>query len=288
MLPEALNRKFGIEFEYRFPGLGNTPEGVADAIRHIVPVSYPTEDYYNDDDDDDDVYDPDDVRLGRADVWTLGHDSGGVEVRTPPSTHRDWAKIGQVLDVIRPHGRWSRENGTHIHMDATDCSNKDRMSFVHWWVSLESLFMTMVHRSRRQNGYCYPLESVLFTQERDWNYEQWRVIREQMFNEQRYNWILSRLGRQAITPQTYHNTIEVRLHHATLNRMRIKQWIWTMQVLLWHAKHTTLSRHDVDNIRALPNAEKMNILSGIIIQHAGSRRSKKIINHLNERVVRYA
>lgn len=273
MLPAAFRRKFGIEFEYGFRNIDE--DGVANLIS--------------------------DVTGGRAQYgweespsfWTISHDSGGLEVRTPVMDNGRWGEIKQVLGVLRPHGYWRSSCGTHVHLDASDLDVDQRMTMVHWWVALESLMMSLVHNSRRANCYCPSINGLVFGDLYRENTgsefrSRWNGVREQFFNQRRYLWVLQAIGRTSIAPYTAYDTIEIRLHHATLNYTRIKHWMRLMQLLVWHSKHTSLTEPEVFELRGLSDTEKLGIVAGIVRAYAGQNRSAKIMNHLNQRLVKYA
>lgn len=114
------------------------------------------------------------------------------------------SKILQVLenayDVLMSIDADVNEScGLHVHLDAR---NRDKEVLYHNLVKCQSLLFNMVPKERRDNRYCFPQKTT------EW---------EKAYHEHY----------AAINKNSYfkHKTIEVRMHHGTLEIAQIKNWV---------------------------------------------------------------
>jgi len=208
-MTKVFSRPFGIEFEFGVDGY-DYASNVADQVCDFVE-SY---------------------RFTGRRGWYAHEDCGGVELKTPPSTYRDWKEIHKTANtVFREYDGHDSDTelGTHIHMDISDLTNDRRLQWYHMWSMYEPLMFNMVERYRRSHMYCenvfhtHPYNATLSNSNM---YMVERFIREGLAR-----------GRMSITPLSRHGTTEIRIHHCTTSVSEIKNWIELLQVMLHASRH---------------------------------------------------
>ena len=125
--------------------------------------------------------------------------NGAEFVTVPASGDRFEALIrGACADLLRAGGRVNGRCGLHLHFDLTDSTETKRRRVWRAWRAVEGVMMLCVGQSRRSNHFCQPVGAYT--------------------SHDRY---------QALNLQSAyrrHQTVEVRLHHGTLNADRIIKW----------------------------------------------------------------
>lgn len=97
----------------------------------------------------------------------------------------------------------NRTCGFHVHLDMRESTPEQRGRIQWWWRTFEPMFYSMVAPSRRTSRFCYPVG--LHETDRDW--------------------VSSRYHGLNITAYNQHGTYEARLHHGTVNKQKITNWI---------------------------------------------------------------
>lgn len=236
-----LSGTFGIELEF-----GSTSYTVQDRYREIalaaVRSEYPTATLSS---------------SSSPNTWASHHEMGsGYEVTTPALTWRRWTRAKRVVDNLRNTRGLILNNsyGTHVHFGVENlrASSEEIRNLQWFWWQHQAVIYQMVKSSRRGSSYCSRLvrppsvdvENRRATITRQVN----AVLRRNGITRtlsSGYYWgtVLSELG---LTQQTYdnnrdrykslnvsgigngRNTLEVRLHHGTLDSSEIEEWVELM------------------------------------------------------------
>lgn len=96
--------------------------------------------------------------------------------------------------------------GLHVHLDAR---SRNFIKMAKNFYSAQELLYSVVNDSRRDNDYCYPLSFDKY---------------EFFVNNGGHTGHLSRTGIN-LTSYSKHKTIEIRIHHGSLNAVDVLQWI---------------------------------------------------------------
>ena len=116
--------------------------------------------------------------------------------------------LKRVLNTInKAGGKVNKSCGLHVHFDMR---NRDPEQSYYKFYNMQSILRKLTPESRRSNQYCKPSESS---------------FRQQVKESRKYSAInVETLGR--------HNTIEIRMHHGTLDEDVMFNWIDTLICIL--------------------------------------------------------
>lgn len=113
---------------------------------------------------------------------------------------------------------WScdRSCGYHLHIDVRDLDNEQRKRIYYAYRVTQDLWHRFVNSNRIEgNCYCLPIKfSAQEIERNDWN----DCIYDAENQDGRYTWC-------NIVAFENHGTIEIRLHHGTVNRAVVLNWI---------------------------------------------------------------
>lgn len=189
--------------------------------------------------------------------WSVTTDGGGLEVRTPPITHRHWPEVAAVLEMLKSHGgRITRSDGMHVHHDISDFSFRNLPHWALLWSSLESGIINLIPRYRRNWSACQLLGPSRH------NFEQ--MYREAELRHWSY---FQTIGRYALNPYCgKYGTTEIRLHHGSLNLKKMRFWVMFIQSLLSYAKRSdNIEQYRV--FKDMTTEQKLNQLFAISRKH---------------------
>lgn len=229
-MTKVFSRPFGIEFEF---GVDAYEDEVYDMASGVYSEVHSR-------------------RFAGREGWDAHEDCGGIELKTPPSTYRDWKEIRRVAHSIFDEYEANEEGdlGTHIHMDISDLSQQHRMQWYHMWTLYEPLMFNMVLRHRRSSMFCSPLLTPLRYNE---VLQSSQLLAIEEFLE---DGLTAR--RKSITSLTRHGTTEVRIHHCTTSINEIRKWIELLQVMLHSSRHFPMFTETRDMFTAINTFRRMN------------------------------
>lgn len=120
-----------------------------------------------------------------------------------------WNNIGHVMRTITDNYRGYVNNtcGLHVHLDVSTMSVAAVKNLVRWWTLFEPMFFSLVPINRRNNRY---------TQAVGWKSEALSADRYRAMNYAAY---------------AEHGSLEVRLHHATLDPDEFRFWLQLLLAL---------------------------------------------------------
>jgi len=171
--------------------------------------------------------------------WDFGVDGSvhgegccGHEIRTPPlKGKRGFNTLKRGFALLNKYGTTVNATcGMHVHHEATDLSPEEVLRFCKTWLANQSTMHKMVSPTRRNNGYCSPV-----TKERVDLLE--HLIKHPQAGTAPFNQLYH--GMAVNTSALYeHGTIEIRLHHGSVNYDEAEAWIKFGQGLI----DSTMSR----------------------------------------------
>lgn len=202
------NRLFGIELEF-YPSLGG--EDYSDGECNC----YECRGDRDGGQEFDDVFEGISSDLGN---WVVDTDGSlewhGIEISSPVFTDPEsgFREIKRALDVIKRYGAEVDEScGLHVHHDASDYSENDYLRLLRSWSNNQGIINMMVAEHRLHNQYCEPWEVSHVDQVAEYYRDAGYLDIDDKY--------------RAIYPGTYHGTIEIRQHEATLDFDEIKSWV---------------------------------------------------------------
>lgn len=256
----VMERTFGIEMEYGYPYRVNDSQlysAIHSALRSVPGCQ------------------------SRQYDWAISEDGGGYEVRTPVLTWDRWDEVRAVTAALRGvGGRYLQSAGMHVHLGLGDMDNDDRV-ILRWfvlWAALEAGIFKLVHRHRQGNQWC---ASVLGNH--PWN----ELRRALLSNTQQDARFVRETYRRALHPVSRHGTSECRLHQASLDPVKQRNWLLMLQALMYHAEVET------DALRIVPLynltvEDKIRTVQTIVQEHLPSKLGAWVAKKVAERAQRYS
>lgn len=245
MLDKATDRPFGIELEYSYPRY-RLPE-----IRTRINAKL--------------------EELGQPQAtWGIGIDGGeyGVEVRTPPSTWANWPVIEEIVRMLRPMGRAQNSCGTHLHLDTSDFGHRAQEKLVALWYALEPVFFRLVPHSRRENWACSSVRDSLT----------WSDVRTCALHGVDVGLIDALYGdRYAYVPDTYHGTVEIRLHSCTMSVTKLKNWVYLFQAFTNHGQSMEVTQ--IGRVNSLSLENKFKFMEEMLHAQLPERRAGSVYKY---------
>jgi hypothetical protein len=123
------------------------------------------------------------------------------------------AAVAALCEYAKSKG-WSADDscGFHLHVGVTDLTAEQKKRIVLAYRLTQDLWFKLVTRDRHTNDYCRALPySVAELDNADW----YDLQRGNSYRA-RYNWV------NCTSP---HGTIEIRLHHGTIDKTEITNWV---------------------------------------------------------------
>ncbi len=138
--------------------------------------------------------------------------------------------------------------GLHIHMDAHDFTMETWRNLAISYKRLERVIDAFMPRSRRNNRYCLPLQSI----------SEERIRRAQTITDLRRAFGSNRYHKVNIEAYTRHSTVEFRQHGGTTNFTKMSAWIHFLEKMITFATATVVNpRTSLDGIPFLTETEKL-------------------------------
>ena len=182
------------------------------------------------------------------DAWACHDEQDGLEVTTPAINWRGWPKAHKVIDALSKMDgvQVTRSNGLHVHFGLTRVPKTNLLNLVQYWYRHEELIFRLVKRGRRNNSYChkYCAETGKYVSAyRDIMKltKKHSVLSDLVDSDyflsdnasdlfEKYKALnTSNLMRSYGTAS---GTVEVRLHHGTLDSAEIESWVILMQQVI--------------------------------------------------------
>lgn len=170
--------------------------------------------------------------------------SDGFEFITPKLKGEDGLNvIAQFLK--RPYALTNR-CGFHLHLSMKDYTWKDLLKIGKAYQILEPAIYDMLPRSRRNNNYCAPIDSLVErfkgakTQDKfldnlyNLDGETNKDIKEQIQREKNHD---IRYGGVNFHSYYYRKTLEIRYHSGTFSYEKITRWLYLHQQVILEATH---------------------------------------------------
>jgi len=94
-------------------------------------------------------------------IWVIKPDrSCGIEICTPAM--KGWYGLNQVCKVIDgflfdPLAIADKRCSLHVHVEVADCSTKELISILSWWIKCEPVFLDAMLEHRKVNRFCQSL-----------------------------------------------------------------------------------------------------------------------------------
>lgn len=146
-----------------------------------------------------------------SNAWYKKHDgslsSGGVEiVLTKPKTLKGISASLSSLDkeFIKNKVRANSTCGLHIHLNSKFKTKKQLLKFMQVCIDCQESVYDLVNESRRYSNYC---NELYYTAEANY------------LHGSKYDWL------HCIKKRNKPNSIEIRVHHGTVNKEEIRNWI---------------------------------------------------------------
>jgi hypothetical protein len=165
----------------------------------------------------------------------------------------------------------NKQTGYHVHLGADYYGLNGIANLVINWAAAHDTIGSLVAPSRLNNGFCRPLSLI----DAERTAEQVRNGRISNINGGRY---------YSLNLASYdrHGTVEVRLHHGTLNGSKIKAWAEFCNAMAEAAK-AGIMLEPADHAAATP-AERLNNLAGLLRGLVGNEYlTSKTATYLNGR-----
>lgn len=214
--------------------------------------------------------------------------AGGFEINTAPSGGDVFIKqIEEVCNVLRAQSAMvDNKCGLHIHLDARDFTYYDIRKFVRVYAAIEILLFNMVPKERMMSKYCRPCgdKYLRAVEAGKLPYEK---VKNDIINgvyddittekHRRRKYDDARYVALNIHSWFYRGTLESRIFNGTINSHDIIIWsmMWAliMEYVLCHT--------DEEIGEALNNKSYMLLKTIIGVKH------KKVIDFINERILKY-
>lgn len=178
-----------------------------------------------------------------GDVWHLKTDSScGLELASPALTWDKWEEVERVLQALREAGAVATPQcGLHVHHEVSDYTEVHLRRLLLIWAALENAIFSTVKPDRYRNSYCRPIAASAdsFGQLLDA-----LVPLSNMFP------LVTHLGKyRSLNCLNWwnHGTVEVRLHHGTLQPTAIRFWVSFTQEVIALAQ----SMEDLDDLETV-------------------------------------
>lgn len=127
--------------------------------------------------------------------------------------------------------------GLHVHLDARKDEKTPSRIFGNL-VNMQSLLFGITDETRRSNRYCIPVPNVPFDSADD-------------FSNNAHYYAISKFS------YSKHRTIEVRIHHSTLDLQRIKNWVMLLHKIAdYEGEHKLILSTAKDELTLLKNVIK--------------------------------
>lgn len=132
----------------------------------------------------------------------------------------------------------NRTCGFHVHLDMSDEDSTKRHRIMFWWRTFEPVIMSMVSPTRRTNQYCKMVKDL-----------------------DDYRWRSDRYCNLNLTAYEKFRTFEVRVHHGTLNRRKITNWImFLLKFMDSMSTHPVSTTEELERARAIRKADHRNLI----------------------------
>lgn len=162
---------------------------------------------------------------------------GGLEGRTCFGVKDDCSVNGDGLEFVSPvlqgdagleavanlcdyaeNAGWDCDSscGFHLHIDAADLDDEQRKRIYYAYKLTEALWHKFVSSSRANNSYCREIHADA-EEIKQWSWEECLNKAEHSYDG-RYIWC-------NIVAFYSHSTIEIRLHHGTIDKQTVLSWI---------------------------------------------------------------
>lgn len=161
--------------------------------------------------------------------WHLKTDSScGLELATPALTWEKWPIFEEVLEVLELHDAIIDERcGIHVHHDLGDFTEMELRRLVLLWAAHEQAITLLVAPDRENNRYCQSVVTDV--------YGEIKELMEAMIPLSRMSHCLRSLGKyRTLNCSNWwrNGTVEVRLHHGSLDAEALKFWtLFTQRVV---------------------------------------------------------
>lgn len=124
--------------------------------------------------------------------------------------------------------------GYHIHLDCTNFAENQIRKFICWCYNVQDSVQKLVKSSRRDNVYCRLILPMNYN-------ESLRNYWNEKMHCNRYYWV-------NIASYYHKNTVEIRLHHGTVDELEINNWIILWTTLIQFITSTTCEIAESDCI----------------------------------------
>lgn len=118
--------------------------------------------------------------------------------------------------------------GMHVHVDVRDLTNDQRTNIIKWFQHTEKQWFGIVNPNREDNSYCKPISDVAINR---MDHDRYRALNTDAYGK--------------------HGTFEFRLHHGTINKQEIEQFVATAVNFIETAKDLPEPIPVVDNPRTV-------------------------------------
>lgn len=166
---------------------------------------------------------------------TTTHPHGHEIVFYPLNGDRLFNVITQACNDLRGVARANDSCGLHIHIDARDFRQSERLNIWRGFSALETVFLGMCSRSRVDNTYCERVGG-------------------------RYRPGTGRYSTLNYRSLDRHGTLEFRLHQGSCNAHRITSWITTLLNFMETFRHINLDETEWRRVSRLTQREKVIFL----------------------------
>lgn len=154
-------------------------------------------------------------------------------------------ELADILQICNDHGaEIDNKCGLHIHIDLRDFSKQSFTRLFYILRKIENVTRLLVTEERRNNQFCSATLRQIQTNDRDGFDEQVMEHCENMERYSAYNFLA----------YSSHKTVEVRLHHGTLNYEEIRNWILLHLAIVDYAKN-----NDTDTFQSLQDMNLVGI-----------------------------
>ena len=169
------------------------------------------------------------------------------EINTAPAKGRKFVtQIKEICKVLKEgKAKANKSCGLHVHVDARDFEEKDKLKAVLLWSKIEGQMLEKVPAYRRNNSYAVPWETTAQDLNRlkfDNGKYSFRRVVGRYFNYDRYHTM-------NFGAFNSHKTLENRMHQGTVNAKKIIEWArLNSQILDFVKKARVKDLKDVDSI----------------------------------------